>query len=141
MCKQENKSYWYWHILLYTTKQWHGCNTSTSSCHAKTLCEENHTIRISYNPHLLFVMDTYGPLDTVEQGFLYLHLFCLLESPRRNHYQNSCRLSDPYIYLYILSHIYLYILCQILSFSEYIQKCFQDLLLAKHSSRLPVILF
>ena len=65
--------------------------------------------------------------------FLYLNLFCLLESPRQNHYQNSCRLSDP--------HIYLYILCQILSFSEYIQKCFQDLLLAKHSSCLLVILF
>ena len=59
--------------------------------------------------------------------FLYLHLFCLLESPRQNHYRN------PYIYQYIL--------CQILSFSEYIQKCFQDLLLAKHSSCLLVILF
>ena len=65
--------------------------------------------------------------------FLYLHLFCLLESPRQNHYYNSCRLSDPYIYQYVL--------CQILSFSEFIQKCCQDLLLAKQSSCLLVILF
>ena len=57
----------------------------------------------------------------------------LLESPRQNYYQNSCKLSDPYIYQYIV--------CQILSFSEYIQKYFQDLLLAKQSSRLLVILF
>ena len=65
--------------------------------------------------------------------FLFLYLFCLVKSPRRNHYGNSCKLSDPYIYQYILR--------QILSFPEYIQKCFQDLLLAKQLRRLIVILF
>ena len=78
-------------------------------------------------------MDTHGPMDTVGQDFFYLYLFCLIESPQQNHYRNSRRLSDPYIYLYIL--------CQMLSFSEYIQKCFEDLLSAKQSSCLLVILF
>ena len=100
--------------------------------------EKHHAVIIipsglatTHNPFCFGYSWTLGHCRT--RLFLYPHLFCLLESPRQNDYRNSCRLSDPYIYQYIL--------CQILSFSEYIQKCFQDLLLAKQSSRLLVILF
>ena len=86
------------------------------------------TTQISFS--LWILMDPW----TLQNKAIILTSFILLtRSPRQNNYQNSCRLSDPYIYLYIL--------CQILSFSEYIQKCFRDLLLAKQSSRLLVILF
>ena len=100
--------------------------------------QEHHAVIVipsglttTHNPFRYGYSWTLGQCRT--RLFLYLHLFCLLESPRQNHYYNSCRLSDPYIYQYVL--------CQILSFSEFIQKCCQDLLLAKQSSCLLVILF
>ena len=49
--------------------------TSTSSRHARTPCSDNHTIRISYNLHLLFVMDTHEPLDIVEQDYFCTFIY------------------------------------------------------------------
>ena len=104
--------------------------TSTSSCHARTPCSDNHIIRISHTSFSLWIlMDPW----TLQNRAIFVPSFCLLESPWQKYYRNSWKLSDPYIYQYIL--------CQIFSFSEYIQKCFRHLLLANKLSRLLVIFF
>ena len=61
-------------------------------------------------------MDTHGPLDswTLKNKAIFVLSFILLSRiSQQNYYRNSCTLS----------------------FSEYIEKCFRDLLLAKQSSR------
>ena len=107
--------------------------TSTSSRHARIPCGYNHTIRISCNPQSFLLWILMDPW-TQQNKAVFVPSFILLTriSPTKP-LSRSCKLSDPYIYLYIL--------CQILSFSEYVHKCFQDLLLAKKLSRLLVILF